>query len=248
MNWRKGLLIFLAMAALSGCATVPSGPSVMVLPGPGKPFAAFQAEDISCRQWAKQQVGGEPSETVNQNLAGGAALGTVLGAGMGAALGSISGDAGAGAAFGAATGLLAGTAMASGPAYSSGDILQRRYDNAYLQCMYAYGNQIPGVVRSSRRAVPPPPPPPPPPSTMGSPPSSPPSASGPEQKVTVTAEQLEVRSGPGLNHSLVAQVPKGIVLVIRGSAPEWWYVQLPNGSFGWVMRKFTAPVPLPASG
>ncbi len=248
MNWRQGVLICFALAALGGCATVPSGPSVMVLPGPGKPFAVFQGDDAVCRQWASQQVGAEPSETVNQNVAGGAALGTVLGAGMGAALGSISGDAGAGAAFGAATGLLAGTAMATGPAYSSGAILQRRYDNAYLQCMYARGNQIPGVVYPSRRA-PPPPPPPAPPSATGRQPSP---AMGPPvsgEKVAVIAEQVEVRSGPGLNHSLVAQVPKGVVLVIRGSAPDWWYVQLPNGAFGWVERKFTAPVSLPpASG
>jgi len=248
MNWRQGLLIFFASAALGGCATMPAGPSVMVLPGPGKPFAVFQADDAVCRQWARQQVGAEPSETVNQNIAGGAALGTVLGAGMGAAIGSLSGDAGAGAAIGAATGLFAGTTMATGPAYSSGAILQRRYDNAYLQCMYASGNQIPGGTYPSRRAPPPPPPPPGPPSGMGQSPSPAIGPPPPEQQVAATTDQLEVRSGPGVNHPLVAQVPKGTLLVIRGSAPDWWYVRLPNGAFGWVMKKFTAPPSLPPRG
>ncbi len=54
--------------------------------------------------------------------------------------------------------------------------LQRRYDNAYMQCMYAKGNNIPGVSRSYTGTVPPPPPPP----GYTSPPSSeyPPPATG----------------------------------------------------------------------
>ncbi len=105
----------------------------------------------------------EPSDTVNRNLAGGAAIGTLMGAGLGAAIGAASGNAGTGLAIGAASGLIGGTALASGPAYASGWEVQRRYDNAYQQCMYAKGNQIPGVVPAPRRAywVPPPPPPPP---------------------------------------------------------------------------------------
>lgn len=35
--WLLGLLL------LAGCATVPSGPSVLVLPGSGKTFEQFQA-------------------------------------------------------------------------------------------------------------------------------------------------------------------------------------------------------------
>jgi hypothetical protein len=248
MNWRHSFFIFVLMAALGGCATFPEGPSVMVLPGPGKTFAAFQADDNACRQWASQQTGASPSEAANKNLAGGTALGTVLGAGVGMALGSLSGQAGAGAAVGATGGLLAGAAMSQGPAYSTGALLQRRYDNAYLQCMYATGNQIPGVVYPSKRVALPPPPPAPP-GVVGHAPPPPGVPPAVEQQVSVTAEKLEVRSGPGSNHPLVTHVAKGAVLVVRGSAPDWWYVQLPNGNFGWVMRKFTAPVSLPpASG
>ena len=159
MNWKWVCLTFLAMGVLSACATVPPGPSVMVYPGPYKPFEVFQSDDAVCRQWAAQQCGISPSDAYNQNLFAGAGIGTLLGAGLGAAIGAAYGDAGAGAAVGAASGLLSGTAMATGPAYAAGSAVQKRYDNAYLQCMYAKGNQIPGVDRRSGRTAPPPPPP-----------------------------------------------------------------------------------------
>ena len=159
MRLTRSFLIFLTLALLGGCATMPTGPSVAVLPGPGKPFEVFKADDYACRQWALQQIGGaSPNQTGNENLATGAALGTLLGAGIGAAIGSTSGQMGAGAAIGAAAGLLAGTSMASGPASASRYQLQRRYDIAYQQCMYAKGNQIPGT-RAVRAYGPPPPPP-----------------------------------------------------------------------------------------
>ena len=154
--------MFVGVLAFGGCATVPTGPSVMVLPPQGKPFEAFQADDSVCRQWAAQQAGAGPSETTNQTLANGAALGTIMGAGLGAAIGAASGATGTGAAIGAASGLIGGTAIASGPAYGAGWEVQRRYDIAYQQCMYAKGNRIPSVVRTARRAPPVPPPPPPP--------------------------------------------------------------------------------------
>ena len=181
MNWGRGLLLLLGVMALSGCATIPTGPSVMVLPAPGKSFEVFRDDDFACRQWTGQQTGAPPNDTVNQNLASGAAIGTLMGAGLGAAIGAASGDPGVGAAIGAGSGLLGGTAVASGPAYAAGWEVQRRYDIAYQQCMYAKGNQIPGLVRAPRRSywVPPPPPPgftPGPPflPTPGTPPPPPP--------------------------------------------------------------------------
>ena len=162
MNWKRGLLLFSVIIMPMGCATMPTGPNVAVLPGPGKPFEVFMTDDTVCRQWAQQQIGGaSPSQTANQNLATGAAVGTAVGAAMGAAIGAAAGNAGAGAAIGGATGLLGGTAMGSNAGAYSGYQLQRRYDIAYQQCMYAKGNQIPGSapVRRSYYAPPPPPPP-----------------------------------------------------------------------------------------
>jgi hypothetical protein len=160
MKRARNILLFLAAVALVGCATMPTGPSVMVLPAAGKPFEVFQSEDFVCRDWAAAQIGQQPADAVNQNLVGGAAVGTLLGAGLGAAIGAASGNVGAGAAIGAASGLFGGTAMASGPAYSAGYEAQRRYDIAYQQCMYSKGNAVPWA-RPARRyySVPPPPPP-----------------------------------------------------------------------------------------
>lgn len=132
------------VAALTGCATVPSGPSVRVLPGEGKPFEEFQKDDATCRQWAQSQLGKPVQESYDQNVATGAVAGTAVGAGLGAAVGSASGHAGAGAAIGAATGLLFGSAAGSSSAQVYGREAQRRYDNAYVQCMYSNGNQVPG--------------------------------------------------------------------------------------------------------
>lgn len=179
MKWARNLVLVLAGMALSGCATVPTGPSVMVLPARYKPFDVFRSEDFECRNWAAAQSG-QPADAYNQNLAGGAVIGTLVGAGLGAAIGAASGNAGAGAAIGAASGLIGGTAVASGPAYGAGWEVQRRYDNAYLQCMYAKGNLIPGVARAAPRNSRVPPPPPPPPGYISEPPpATPPSASPP---------------------------------------------------------------------
>ena len=180
-KWSRVFLSLWIALALSGCATMPSGPSVMVMPGAGKSFETFQADDAVCRQWAGQQTGATANNTVNENLAGGATLGALAGAGLGAAIGAASGHAGPGAAIGAGSGLLFGTALAAGPASSAGQEVQRRYDNAYQQCMYAKGNQIPGTVRGSYRAYGAisPPPPPPPYATPGPPfPAPPPPPAG----------------------------------------------------------------------
>jgi hypothetical protein len=165
---------------LTGCATVPSGPSVMVLPGTGKPFNQFQVDDAACRQFAAQQAGISTTQAGVDNTVAGAAIGTVLGAAAGAAIGAAAGSPATGAAVGAGVGLLGGTAAGAGNAQTSQISVQRRYDNAYVQCMYAKGNQVP-VARGSQMpysqgTVPPPPaggPPPPPPAAGVVPPPPP---------------------------------------------------------------------------
>jgi len=160
MNAKKSIFSGLVLVLLGGCATLPTGPSVMVLPPQNKPFEVFQAEDATCRQWAGQQIGLSPQQTVNQNTVTGAIGGTLIGAGLGAAIGAASGAAGVGAAIGAASGLLVGTTAGANAGQAYGWEAQRRYDIAYQQCMYSYGNLIPGVVTrtNSSQRVPPPPP------------------------------------------------------------------------------------------
>jgi hypothetical protein len=159
---------------LAGCVTVPSGPSVMVLPGTGKSFEQFQTDDLVCRQWAAQRTGITPGQASAGSAASGAIVGTVVGAAAGAAIGAAAGNPAMGAAVGAGTGLLGGSVAGAGAAESSGYVTQRRYDMTYMQCMYARGNQIP-VSRGSELARPAPPPPPPPPL----PPDVPPPPAGP---------------------------------------------------------------------
>jgi hypothetical protein len=137
--------VVVAGALLSGCATVPQGPSVMVLPGSTKSFEQFQVDDAACRQWASQQVGTTGDKTVTDNTVGGAVIGTLVGAAAGAALGAAAGNAGVGAAAGAGVGLLGGTAIGASRGDAYGGSVQRQYDMSYTQCMYAKGNQVPGA-------------------------------------------------------------------------------------------------------
>lgn len=187
MTAKRAVLPITACLLLTACATVPTGPSVLVLPGTGKNFEHFQADDAVCRQWALQQTGITPSQAGAASTVTGAVVGTAVGAGLGAAIGAASGSPATGAAVGAGAGLLGGTVVGAGNAYGAGVSVQRRYDNAYVQCMYAKGNQVP-VPRGSKpgytsSAAPPPPPPPgaPPPAGVPQPPAGmpPPPPPGP---------------------------------------------------------------------
>lgn len=165
-----------ALLLLGACATIPSGPSVMVMPGSGKSFDQFRADDAECRQFALGQIGGATAnEAAVDSGVRSAALGAAVGALAGAAMGGHQG-----AGVGAGMGLLAGTAAGANTGEASGYGSQRRYDNAYVQCMYAKGERVPvsGQMAPARAASPPPapgysysPPPPPPP---GYPPPAPP--------------------------------------------------------------------------
>jgi hypothetical protein len=157
---KRVLLPLLAVLGLGACATAPVGPTVMVLPAQGKPFDQFQADDSMCRHWAFQQSGNGGSSAAQSTLTG-AAVGTILGGAAGAALGAIGGNPALGAAVGAGFGAVGGTATGASAAGARGYDVQRRYDIAYQQCMYAKGNQIPGALRSGGTSYSPPPPPPP---------------------------------------------------------------------------------------
>jgi hypothetical protein len=158
IKWRQRQIALLALLVLSGCATQPSGPNVLVLPTPGKPFEQFQVNDMTCRQWAEKQIGLSAQAVANQNMVTGAVVGTAIGAGAGALMGEASGQSGSGAALGAGTGLLVGTSAGASAGQEYGWKAQQQYDYAYVQCMYAKGNQIPGQVHQYRiRQITPPP-------------------------------------------------------------------------------------------
>jgi len=141
MPLRWSLLLLVAVVRLSGCAAIPTGPSVMVLPGRGKTFEQFQTDDAVCRQWASAQAGTTPGQASTEAALSSAAIGTGSGA-------------------------LGGTAVGVGASQAAAGTVQWRYDIAYEQCMYAKGHQVPVVMQPPQRpytAPPPPAPPPPPP-------------------------------------------------------------------------------------
>lgn len=184
MRYSPIFFVFIMLLS-TGCATLPNGPSVMVLPGSGQSFDQFRTDDTSCREYAYYQIGGTTANNAGiQSGVATAAIGTAIGAAAGAAL---TGNA-AGAAIGAGTGLVGGSLVGASTASSSQYSTQHHYDVAYIQCMYSKGHQVPVSGQFSNPApqqavsqsIPPPPPsvstssetiPPPPP---GSPPPPPP--------------------------------------------------------------------------
>jgi len=113
MRSMKRVTPLLLMLLLSACVTLPTGPSVTVMPASGKNFDVFRSEDAKCRQWAEQQ-----SDSAQDSY---------------------------------------------NTLEDYGREAQRRYDNAYVQCMYSHGNQVPGYQQKTAAApqqvaVAPPPP------------------------------------------------------------------------------------------
>lgn len=157
MNKTKILLLPMAAAALlSACAQIPTQPTIAVMPAQGKPFEVFQNDDLVCRNFASQQVGGQTTGgTVNNNTATGAVAGAALGAAAGAIIGG-----GKGAGIGAGSGLLLGAAVGNSNGYGSAYGLQHQYNIAYAQCMYSKGNQLPVTQQPTYQPgyYPPPPP------------------------------------------------------------------------------------------
>lgn len=172
MNFFSRSLPLIAVALLAGCVTVPSGPSMMVLPGDGRTFDQFRYDDMDCRNYASSQIGGASADqAAADSVARSAVLGTLIGAAAGAAMGGHNG-----AAAGAGAGLLVGSAAGAGAGQASAYGLQRQYDYAFQQCMYSKGHRIAGAARMghsypplgyapppSAPSYPPPPPPSPPP-------------------------------------------------------------------------------------
>lgn len=139
MKKRTISVVLIAALGLAACTTVPTGPSRMALPGSGKNFDDFRIDDVSCRQFALDSSGATPTQTQENAAVKSAAVGTAIGAVAGAAIGGSSHGAAAGAGVGLLMGALAGAAAGDQSAY----VVQRRYDNSYVQCMYAKGHRVP---------------------------------------------------------------------------------------------------------
>lgn len=167
MNRPSRYTLFL-LIPLAACVVLPpEGPSVMTLPGRGQSFEQFRADDAACRNYARQAIGmTNPGAAGVESGVASAAVGTAVGATVGAAVGGSRG-----AAVGAGFGLLAGSSSGAATSRASAYELQQRYDQNYIQCMYARGHKVPllggtslqqgsAVAPRSDKALPPPPPPP----------------------------------------------------------------------------------------
>jgi uncharacterized protein YcfJ len=164
MKLLRASIVLSAALLLGACVSVPKGPSAMALPGTAKSSDQFRSDDADCRNFADAQIGGtSPSDAANASTAKSAMIGTAVGAAVGAGFGGASG-----AAVGAGFGLLTGAAIGASAGETTAYALQRRYDQAYIQCMYSKGHKVPvsGRLTSTPPGyIPPPPPPPPPPSS-----------------------------------------------------------------------------------
>jgi hypothetical protein len=154
MNTARRVLVAGVVLALGACTTAPQGPTVRVMPPPGKPLEIFSADDMYCRGYAAQSSGANGPDAAGQAAVGSAVVGTALGAAAGALMGGNRG-----AATGAGVGLVMGSASGAGQAERGAYRSQRQYDIAYEQCMYSKGNLLPGQALPYNSAPPPPPPP-----------------------------------------------------------------------------------------
>ncbi len=161
MSFKPKYLLLLAPLMITACSSVPTGPSVNVMPGPNATFEQFKADDQQCRDYALDRVGDDPSSYDTASTVKSAAVTTAIGAAAGAAF-----DHGhaRGAAVGAGAGLLLGTLGGSAKGSESYRAAQVQYDNAYQQCMYAKGHSVPmagnyGQQNRNQGSYGPPPPP-----------------------------------------------------------------------------------------
>lgn len=144
------IFYFLTLITLYSCSsTTPMGPRISVMPAPGKPFDLFVSEENECRQYAQRSVASSTGSATGHGV-GTALASTAIGTAAG---GLIGGRQGAG--VGAGIGLVGGSMAGAGQAGSEGNDIQWMYDNAYAQCMYAKGNQVPGF-QVQQQVIPPP--------------------------------------------------------------------------------------------
>lgn len=161
MRMASRFLLLALPFALGACVSMPNGPSVLVMPGTAMSFEQFRQDDAQCRQYAAGQTGLSAEGAADNAAVRSAAVGATIGAVAGAAI-----DGRHGAGVGAGTGLIVGGLHGAGTAQVSGYEAQRRYDNAFIQCMYAKGHRVPvsGHYSPERQSAPaasqyPPPPP-----------------------------------------------------------------------------------------
>ncbi len=86
---KYSILTLAVLGSLAGCATIPNGPSVAVMPAPGKSFEQFNVEDDVCRQFAQKSIGTSANDAATDSEIKSIAVGTAIGAVAGVLGGEI---------------------------------------------------------------------------------------------------------------------------------------------------------------
>jgi Family of unknown function (DUF6515)/Bacterial SH3 domain len=58
--------------------------------------------------------------------------------------------------------------------------------------------------------------------------------------IRVESALLNIRTGPGLGYEVIGRLQQGDLLVVTAVSPDWYYVLLPNGEYGWIMSRHTS--------
>ena len=71
-----------------------------------------------------------------------------------------------------------------------------------------------------------------------------PVAAAAEQQMRVTASWLRLRSGPGIEYSIINKYKTGSVVTILTSKTNkfWYYVKTSKGQVGWMYKGYLAPL------
>jgi len=60
--------------------------------------------------------------------------------------------------------------------------------------------------------------------------------------IRVETSLLNIRTGPGLGFDVMGRLQQGDLLIVTAVSPDWYYVLLPNGEYGWIMSRHTSLV------
>jgi uncharacterized protein YgiM (DUF1202 family) len=59
------------------------------------------------------------------------------------------------------------------------------------------------------------------------------------RQVKITERLVNLRSGPGLDTTIIGQAVAGQTVEVIGAAPDWLYIRTRAGQYGWVMSQYT---------
>lgn len=60
-------------------------------------------------------------------------------------------------------------------------------------------------------------------------------------EVIITADSLNVRSGPGKQYRVTSQFYRGDIVEVKAIENGWYYVRFANRTYGWIMQEYTNP-------